>query len=247
MRRVKFASSLAALCLLAACSSTSEDVILVSAASSLTDAFAALTEEFEERNPGVEVTLNTGGSSTLREQILEGAPTDVFASANLSTMETLVAEGLTDGTPVGFATNRLQIAVPGGNPADIGGLEDFADETLLIGLCSPGVPCGEFAIEALARAGVTPSVDTEEPDVRSLLAKIEAGELDAGITYVTDVLAMNGRVQGIEIPPQANVEALYPISVLADAPNPELARRFVEFVLSDDGQAILLAHGFGLP
>jgi molybdate transport system substrate-binding protein len=137
----------------------------------------------------------------------------------------------------------LEIAVPAGNPAEVEGLDDFADDSLLIGLCAADAPCGEFAREALDHAGVTPAQDTDEPDVRSLLTKIEAGELDAGIVYRTDVASTDG-VEGIEVAEEDDVVADYPIAVLANAGEPDIAAAFVEFVLSDDGQAILDSYGF---
>lgn len=230
----------------ASVSSLSGD-LLVSAAASLTDAFAAVAAAFETVNPDVAVVLNLAGSSTLREQILEGAPADVFASANASNMEQLVAAGEVAGRPAVFATNELEIAVPPGNPAEITGLGDFARGELLIGLCGEGVPCGDFARQALAKAGVTPALDTNEPDVRALLTKIEAGELDAGITYVTDVAAAGGAVEGVDIPEDQNVVAAYPIAVLVNAPNPDAAAAFVDFVLSAEGRALLAAYGFASP
>jgi molybdate transport system substrate-binding protein len=146
-----------------------------------------------------------------------------------------------------FVTNSLQIAVPAGNPAGVVSLDDFANEELLIGLCAEDVPCGEFGREALASAGVTPTIDTNEPDVRALLTKVQVGELDAGITYVTDVMSTDGAVEGVDIPEESNVVAEYPIAVLAGAPNPDAAAAFVEFVLSEEGQAILTAYGFASP
>ena len=143
-----------------------------------------------------------------------------------------------------FATNALQIAVPAGNEAGITGLADFADPDLLIGLCAAEAPCGQFGREALANAGVEASVDTNEADVRSLLTKIENGELDAGIVYRTDVQAAGDAVEGVDIPADQNVVAACPIASLDDAADRELAESFVEFVLSDAGQAILLSHGF---
>jgi molybdate transport system substrate-binding protein len=144
-------------------------------------------------------------------------------------------------------TNRLQIAVPAGNDAGVTGLDDFADADLLIGLCAEEVPCGEFAREALANAGVTPSIDTNEPDVRSLLTKVEVGDLDAGIVYVTDVIAAGDAVEGVDIPADVNVIATYPIAALTDAGNAEVADAFVEFVLSDEGQEVLGSYGFDAP
>jgi molybdate transport system substrate-binding protein len=220
--------------------------LLVSAAASLTDAFGEIEIAFEDANPGLDVVLNLGPSSGLREQILEGAPADVFASANTSNMDQVVEAGEASDPEI-FVTNLLQIAVPEGNPGDVVGLEDFAREELFIGLCEEEVPCGDFGRDALAKAGVTPSIDTNEPDVRSLLTKVEEGELDAGIVYVTDVLSTGGAVEGVDIPEDQNVTADYPIATLANAPNPDGAAAFVEFVLSDEGQAILGEYGFASP
>jgi molybdate transport system substrate-binding protein len=221
--------------------------VLVSAAASLTDAFAAIEAGFEAANPDIDVVLNLGGSSSLREQILAGAPADVFASANTSNMDAVVGAGETLQQPRVFATNRLEIAVPAGNPAAIGGLDDFTRADLLIGLCAAAAPCGEFAADVFDRAGVEPSIDTREPDVRALLTKIEAGELDAGIVYVTDVAAAVGGIEGIGIPVSANVVATYPIALLAGGSNSTDAAEFVAFVLSAEGQAILAQYGFGAP
>ena len=231
-----------------ACSGSSvEGELLVSAAASLTDAFAEMESAFEDANPDVDVLLNFGSSSALREQILEGAPADVFASANTSNMDQVAEAGELAGAAEIFVTNSLQIAVPIGNPAEVTGLEDFAREDLLIGLCAEDVPCGDFGREALENARVIPSIDTNEPDVRALLTKIEAGELDAGITYVTDVLSASGTVEGVDIPAEVNVVAEYPLATLTGAPNPDAASAWVEFVLSEEGQAILTSYGFTSP
>jgi len=236
------------LCIVIACSDSSvEDELLVSAAASLTDAFGEVESAFEEENPDVDVVLNLGSSSALREQVLEGAPADVFASANTSNMDQVAQAGELSGEAEIFVTNSLQIAVPTGNPAGVTGLEDFAREELLIGLCAEDVPCGDFGRQALENAGISPSIDTNEPDVRALLTKIEAGELDAGITYVTDVLSSSGTVEGIEIPAEVNVVAEYPIATLAGVRNADAAAAWVEFVLSDEGQAILTSYGFTSP
>jgi molybdate transport system substrate-binding protein len=224
-----------------------EGDLLVSAAASLTDAFAGMETAFEAANPGVDVVLNLGSSSSLREQILEGAPADVFASANISNMDQVAEAGEVEGEAEVFALNELQIAVPAGNPAGVTGLDDFASEDLLIGLCAEEVPCGSFAREALEKAGVTAAIDTNEPNVRALLTKVEAGELDAGIVYVTDVLSTAGAVEGVDIPEEFNVIAEYPIAALVNAPNPDAAAAFVDFVLSDEGQAILVEFGFSSP
>jgi molybdate transport system substrate-binding protein len=225
---------------------TLEGNITVFAAASLTDAFTELGTELESEHDGVSVEFNFGASSALREQILAGAPADVFASANTSNMDQVVQAGAA-ADPENFVTNQLQIVVPAGNPANITGLADFAKGDLLIGLCAEEVPCGQFGRQALTNAGVTPSIDTNEPDVRSLLTKVEAGELDAGIVYVTDVLAAGNDVEGIDIPADQNVTATYPVAALSDTGNSEVADAFVAFVLSGKGQDILASYGFGYP
>jgi molybdate transport system substrate-binding protein len=223
-----------------------EGDITVFAAASLTDAFDEVGDAFEAANPDAHVELNYGPSSGLREQILAGAPADVFASANTSNMDQLV-EGDAAEEPEDFATNLLEIAVPPDNPGHVTGLADFAKPDLLIGLCAEDVPCGEFGREALSNAGVTPEIDTNETDVRALLTKVESGDLDAGIVYVTDVQAAGDAVTGVEIPADDNVTATYPIATLTDSGNSEGAQAFVDFVLSDDGQEILASYGFDSP
>jgi molybdate transport system substrate-binding protein len=223
-----------------------DTTITVFAAASLTDAFSDMAGSFESANPGVSVELNFAGSSSLREQVLAGAPADVFASANESNMEQLVEAGEVDD-PTIFATNWLQIVVPTGNPAGVTGLGDFGDRDLLIGMCAEEVPCGEFGRRALGAAGVTPSLDTNEPDVRALLTKVEAGELDAGLVYVTDVVSAGEDVEGVDLPAEADVIAEYPIGTVASSPTPDVAAGFVSFVLSTEGRALLEEHGFGLP
>ncbi len=221
--------------------------ILVFGAASLTDAFGLIEIAFEAANPGADVVLNLAGSSTLREQVLAGAPGDVFASANAATVADLEAAGALSRPPVAFATNRLQIAVPPGNPAGVAGLADLADDALFVGLCAQGVPCGDLARETFARAGVVPAIDSNEPHVRALLTKVETGELDAAVTYVTDVAAAGDRVEGVPIPPDLNVTTTYPIAVLREAPNPLGAGAFVDFVTSSEARTILRDLGFGPP
>jgi molybdate transport system substrate-binding protein len=159
-------------------------------------------------------------------------------------MDQIAEAGEVAGESVPFARNHLQIVVPAGNEAGVSGLADFADADLLVGLCAEEAPCGQFGREVLANAGVRPTIDTNEPDVRSLLTKIEAGELDAGIVYRTDALAAGDAVEGVGIPADQNVTATYPIAVLAASSDGAAARAFVDFVLSDAGQAILAEYGF---
>lgn len=223
-----------------------EGTVTVFAAASLTDVFEAVGAAFEDGNPGITVTLNFAGSSALREQILAGAPADVFASASTADMDEVVAADAARG-PRTFARNQLEIAVPAGNPAGVNGLADFGNGGLLIGLCAEEVPCGQYGREVLARAGVAAAIDTNEPDVRSLLTKLEAGELDAGIVYRTDVRSADDAVEGIEIPSDHNVTVSYPVAPLTEAGNADGAAAFVSFVLSDEGQAILGSFGFDVP
>jgi molybdate transport system substrate-binding protein len=221
--------------------------VQVFAAASLTDAFTEIGDAFADAHPDVTVEFNFAGSSALATQIQEGAPVDVFASADGTNMQKVVDTGDVTADPEIFATNVLEIAVPAGNPGGVDGLDDFADADLLVGLCAEEVPCGRFGRQALDNAGVIPAIDTNEPDVRSLLTKVEAGELDAGLVYRTDVLSAGDAVEGIEIPSDVNVVAAYPIAPVAGAANSEGAEAFVAFVRSDAGQDILASYGFLQP
>ena len=219
--------------------SASRSEIVVSAASSLSDAFTEMAEAFEASNPDVAITLNVGGSSSLREQILEGAAVDVFASADSRNIEDVSGELV--GPARVFARNVLQIGVPSGNPANVVGLEDFERSDLLLGVCANSVPCGDLAERVLAAAGIEAVVDTYEPNVRALLGKIEAGELDAGLVYATDVES-SAAVDGLSV----NVAHVsdYLIAMLDESSE---ALAFIELVLSDAGRQILERHGFVLP
>ena len=218
--------------------------ITVFAAASLTDSFQKIADAFTEVHPDVAVTLNFGGSSGLATQIVEGAPADVFAAASPATMTTVTDAALTEGEPVDFATNVLEIAVASGNPGRIAGLEDFADPDRTIALCAIEVPCGAASAKLFADAGITPSVDTYEQDVRAVLTKVELGEVDAGLVYVTDVRAAGGAIEGIEVD---SAPVAYPIAALAGSANEKAAAAFVAFVLSGEGRAILKGAGFGAP
>ncbi len=248
---LKVVAASAAVVVLTACAGSRDRAsdgseLLVSAAASLTDAFTEIEATFEDQNPGIDVLLNLAGSATLSSQIVEGAPADVFASANITNMIPVVEAGRASTEPEVFARNDMQIAVPPGNPGGVTGLDDFSNEALLVGLCAEGVPCGDLARDVLATAGVDASLDTNEPNVRALLTKIELSELDAGIVYTTDIRASN-TVEGIEIPPQFNASTGYSIVALSDAANPEGAAAFVSFVQSPDGREILTRYGFSTP
>lgn len=220
--------------------------ITVFAAASLTEAFDALALEFEQLHPAAEVVLNYGGSSALATQITEGAPADVFAAANEPTMQTVVDAGGA-GDPVLFAGNTLQIAVPAGNPAGVDELADFADGSLVIAICDPAVPCGAASQQLFDQAGIVAAPDTLEADVKSVLTKVELGEADTGLVYVTDVIAAGDAVEGVDLPESEDALNRYPIAVLADAPNTEGGQAWVDFVLSDAGQQVLADAGFVAP
>jgi molybdate transport system substrate-binding protein len=220
--------------------------ITVFAAASVTEVFGELETAFEQQHPSADVVLSLGGSGALATQIIEGAPADVFAAASGAPM-TLVADAGDASDSTVFTTNTLEIAVPVGNPAGVEGLADLADPALTIALCDPSVPCGAAAETLMHLAGYQPSPDTLEEDVKAVLTKIELGEADAGLVYVTDVVAAGDRVEGIEVPEAGDVVNEYPIAVLTGAPNPDGAQAWVDFVLSEDGQAALAAAGFVAP
>ena len=220
--------------------------LLVFAAASLTDAFGALSEAFVAEHPDIEVVRNHAGSQTLANQIDEGAPADVFASADLVQMAAVAAAGHLAAEPEVFTTNALEIAVEVGNPLSISGLSDLADPELVLVLPAQEVPAGRYARQVLEAAGVQASPSSLERDVRAARSKVELGEADAAIVFASDIVATDA-ADGVEIPAAQNLSARYPIAVLADAPNPEAAAAFVAFVRSDAGQDILASYGFVSP
>lgn len=186
MRRLATLSC--ALLFVVGCGSAGETPLRVFAASSMTTVLDEHEDALELGSNRV-VEFNFAGSSALREQLLDGAEADVFISASQSVMQDVLDAGLAEAEPVQIAENSLTIAVPLGNPAQINGLSDFADESLVLGLCAPGVPCGDLAADVLDAQGIVPSADTLEPNVRALLSKVELGELDAALVYRSDVVS----------------------------------------------------------
>ena len=221
--------------------------LTVFAAASLTDAFTDLGDRLMAQNPSLEVRFNFAGSSGLATQIVQGAPADVFASANPAQMAVVTDEQLQAGEPQVFAENVLQIAVPAGNPAGITGLRDFAREEPALAVCAPDVPCGAAAEQVFELAGVTAVPDTLEEDVRAALTKVELGEVDAALVYASDVASAGDAVEGIEFAEAEEAVNDYPICALADAPNSEAAAAFVDLVLADAGQQALRDAGFREP
>jgi molybdate transport system substrate-binding protein len=218
--------------------------VMVFAAASLTAAFRDLAPAFEQKHPGTRVETSFAGSSTLVQQIEQGAPADVFASANEAHMKRLADQKLLAGSATRFARNLLEIAVEAGNPHGIRGLPDLAKPGLVVVLAGPTVPAGQYAIEAFEKAGVTPPEGSRELDVKAVLSRVALGEADAGVVYVTDVKAAATGVEGVTIPEEHNVVAHYPIAALHDAPNAAAARAFAAFVLSTEAQAVLERYGF---
>ena len=229
----------------AACGSDpSDSTLTVFAAASLTDAFGELGHAFTAANPDTELVLSFASSSDLARQITEGAPADVFVSADLANMAKVTDAGTSIGEPVVFATNRAEIIVEPGNPLDIVEVADLADPGLVLVVCAPEVPCGSYAEQVVANVGVTVTPDSLEENVKAVVAKVTLGEADAGIVYATDVLAAGDRATGVEIPDDVNVVAEYPIVAVSDDAE---AAAFVDFVLSPTGRAILARYGFGAP
>jgi molybdate transport system substrate-binding protein len=227
-------------------SGTSGD-ITVFAAASLTAAFTDIGEAFMAQYPDADVTLNFAASSELVTQIREGAPADVFASADLDNMTKLTDDGDNGTEPVVFTTNLAAIVVAPGNPESITGVADLVNDDLVVVQCAPEVPCGAYAARVFENAGVTVTPKSWEENVNAVVTKVTLGEADAGIVYATDVMAAGDDAEGVEVPADINVVAEYPIAVTAEAPNAEGGEAFVEFVTGEQGQEILESYGFIAP
>jgi len=228
----------------------SHDLVVFEAAS-LKEAFAALAARFEKDHPGIHLVTNAAGSQELRAQIEQGAAADVFASADRRQMDALVTAGLA-GAPGLFACNEPVVVVR----QDLAAVKTFADlpraERIVVG--APEVPIGAYTAQILKQAAdrlgapfvarVQAKIVSRELNVRQVLAKIVLGEADAGIVYRTDAQAAKGKVRVVEIPPELNVTAAYPIAALKHAPSPTLAASFVALVRSPSGAAVLREAGF---
>lgn len=250
-RALLLAPALALVLPLAACgggseesSAGGEETLTVFAAASLTSTFTELGKRFEAEHEGVTVRLSFGGSSDLAEQIASGAPADVFASADTTTMAKLGqdAEDVAD-----FASNTLEIAVPPGNPAHVTGLADLARASVRTVVCAPVVPCGAATATAAKAAGVTIRPVSEEQSVTDVLGKVRSGEADAGVVYVTDVRAAGDAVEGVMFPEASRAVNVYPIARVAGGKHGRLAREFMDLVLGAEGRRVLADAGFGRP
>ena len=237
---------------------TAQMSLTVFAAASLTDAFQTISKNFSTAHPGVDVVFNFAGSQQLAQQIGQGAPADLFASANASQMAVAIESGrVVSGTEQLFVRNRLVVVTPVDNPAGIATLADLAKPGLQIVLATKEVPVGQYALDFLDKAeadgtlgagyrdAVLANVVSYEENVRTVLAKVTLGEADAGIVYRSDVTPTAAeQVQRIGIPDNLNTIASYPIAPLSDSPHAALAQQFIDYLLSPAGQQILEDAGF---
>ena len=258
MWKIRTAVAVVAAAALAGCSSTSSGsskdatttsstTLTVLAASSLNQIFPTLTSQFQAQHKGVTVKFSFGGSATLSQQITQGAPADVFASAAPAPMQQVSAAGDADGTPQTFVRNQLVIAVAPGNPQHITSLADLTNSKLKVVLCQPTQPCGAAATTALAASQVNLKPASLEPDVKSALTKVELGEADAAIVYTTDVKGANGKVDAVSFPESAKAINSYPIAALTHSKNLTVARQFVTFIESPPALSQFEAAGFLAP
>jgi molybdate transport system substrate-binding protein len=234
--------------------------LTVFAAASLTEAFSELSEAFEANNPGVKVILNLAGSQQLAQQLVQGAPADVFASADSLQMQVAVEAGrIAPGQPAPFAHNRLVIVLPESNPAGLGQVEDLARPGVQLVLAVEQVPVGHYTQSFLVKAGQDPNlgeafrrgvldnVVSYEENVKAVLSKVVLGEADAGIVYTSDLTDGNSQTsKHLDIPEHLNMVASYLIAPVEDAHQPELANAYIDYARSPSGQDILSKHGFSL-
>nr|WP_246315422.1 molybdate ABC transporter substrate-binding protein [Kineococcus aurantiacus] len=226
---------------------TGAGTLTVFAAASLQASFTRIGARFEQAHPGARVRFSFAGSSDLAAQLTEGAPADVFASADERNMAKVTAASLTAGDPVDFATNVLEIATAPGNPAGVTGFADLARPGLKVVVCAAQVPCGAAAQTLQDETGVTLAPVSEESSVTDVLGKVTSGEADAGLVYVTDVAAAGDAVTGVAFPEAAGAVNTYPIAALRDSGDAGLAAEFVAFVTGPQGRPVLSAAGFGTP
>ena len=221
--------------------------IIVFAAASLKSTFTALGEQLQAQNPGTTVTFNFAGSSDLVTQLTQGAPADVFASADTNNMTKAVDADLVAGDPVNFATNTLTIVTPPGNPKGIASFADLAKPGTSVVVCAPQVPCGSATEKVEKATGVTLAPVSEESAVTDVLGKITSGQADAGLVYVTDAKGAGDKVTAIPFPESSGAVNTYPLAVLKESANAATAQKFVDFVTGPEGQKVLSEAGFAAP
>jgi molybdate transport system substrate-binding protein len=220
--------------------------LTVLAAASLTESFNEIGKAFETLHPGTKVTFSYDASSALATQADNGAPADLFASADAANMKKVTDAGNAKDPKV-FAHNRLALLVKKGNPKKIGSLKDLDKAAVTFVLCAVEVPCGKYGAQALAKAGVKAQPKSLEQNVKAVVTKVTTGQVDAGIGYVTDAKAAAAQADAVGIPDELNVVAEYPIAVLKQSANANLAYAFLDYVLGPDAQAILARFGFTGP
>jgi molybdate transport system substrate-binding protein len=230
----------------ASSSTPATGTITVFAAASLTEAFTQIGKQFQAAHKGDTVKFSFGPSSGLEAQITSGAPADVFASASTKNMQGVVSAG-DASSPQNFAKNIMEVAVPPDNPGKVASVNDLAKKSVKVALCQPQVPCGVVAAEVFKNAGITVKPVTLQPDVKSVLTQVETNNVDAGMVYVTDVMAAGSKVKGVTIPASENGSTLYPIATISNSAHESIAQAFVAYVLSPAGQQVLTAAGFDKP
>ncbi len=251
--RRRTAAILAAAALTAGCSGLPPDgasptaELMVFAAGSLRSVFTDLGAQLEDVEPGTSVRFNFAGSSDLVAQLTQGAPADLFASADPQNMTRAVDAGLVDGEPVTFAANTLTIVTPPGNPKGVASFADLAEPGTSVVVCAPQVPCGAAAEKLEQDTGVTLTPVSEESSVTDVLGKITSGQADAGLVYVTDARLAGDQVTEVSFPESAGARNSYPIAVLEASDQPELARQFVDLVTGPTGRRLLAEAGFAVP
>lgn len=221
--------------------------LTVFAAASLTDVYGEINTAFEKAHPGVTVTMTNGGSNDLVTQISQGAPADVLATADQKNMDTASQQGLIAGEPTTFATNELTIAVQPGNPKGIHTVDDLSQRGLSVVECAVEVPCGTVSEQVLSDAGVSVTPVSQESSVTDVLGKVTSGNADAGLVYTTDVRRSDGKAEAVAIPEAAAHKTSYPIAVVKDSSQADLAREYVSFMLEGTAQKDLEEAGFGAP
>lgn len=250
MRVLAVLALLGSVSAVAACDSGSKKagpVVNVYAAASLKGAFTAIADQYKKDNPGADVQFNFAGSSSLVEQLTQGAKADVFASADANNMAKAAKAGLLTATPVSFASNTLVIVTAPGNPKQLNNFGDLARPGLNVVVCATQVPCGSATRKVEKIAGVELKPVSEETSVTDVLNKVTSGQADAGVVYQTDAQAAGGKVAKVEFPQAASAVNIYPIAVLKSSADAAAAQRFVELVTGDMGRQTLAKFGFAKP